>query len=148
MALTVGENTYVTIATADEILKGFLNTEAWDNATDATKEKALRQMCGYMESFNYIGVKTNSTQTLQFPRTFYKNGHVKDMGIPSDIMIGQTLLALTALQPNMSNKTGIKSESVDGVGTVTYTEALSDQVIFKKAFDYIGKYIEKAVDLV
>ena len=46
MAITVGTNSYITILECNDILAGFLNTTEWDAATDAIKEKALRQASG------------------------------------------------------------------------------------------------------
>lgn len=148
MAIIVGTNSYITISECNDIMAGFLNTTEWDNATDTVKEKALRQACSMMNTLNYIGTKTDSTQKLEFPRLFVsQGGGLKDVGVPDDIKTGQAQMALCLLKPNMANKVGIKSESVDGVGSVTYEKAITEDVIFKPAYDFIGLWIEKAVAL-
>ena len=146
--LIVGENTYITLTEANDIMSGFLNTTEWDESDDTTKEKALRQACSYMNNLDYIGVKTDNTQILQFPRYFVsQGGWLQDMGVPENIKTGQAMLALYMLKPNKSSKIGVKSESVDGIGSITYSKALSDDVIFKPAYDFISMYIERCGDL-
>lgn len=148
MAIIVDTNSYITISECNDILAGFLNTTEWDAATDPVKEKALRQACSMMNSIAWIGYKTVSTQVLEFPRQFTSvSGYFKDMGTPIEIKTGQAVLASLLLKPNMYKKQGIKSESIDGMGSVTY-DKLNDREIFKGAYDIFGCYIEKAADLV
>lgn len=45
-----------------------LNTAAWDAATDASKEKALKQSTRLIDHLNFDGAKTSSTQPHEFPR--------------------------------------------------------------------------------
>ena len=71
MAITVGTNSYITILECNDILAGFLNTTEWDAATDAIKEKALRQACTMMQSIAWIGYKTLDTQSLEFQDNGY-----------------------------------------------------------------------------
>lgn len=147
MAVIVGTNSYITISECNDILAGFLNTTEWDLATDVVKEKALRQACTQMQSIAWIGYKTDDAQTLEFPRQWVsQNGYLKDIGTPIEIKTGQAILASLLLKPNLYKKQGIKSESVDGIGSVSY-DKLTDKVIFKGAYDIFGAYIEKVADL-
>lgn len=62
---------------ADAYFANRLNTDAWDNATEANQDKALAQATAAFERLSYRGEKTSSTQTYQFPRG-------RDTEIPSD----------------------------------------------------------------
>lgn len=147
MAIIVGTNSYITILESSNILAGFLNTTEWDSATDTVKEKALRQACTMMQAIAWIGYKTDTDQTLEFPRQWVsQTGCLKDLGTPTEIKTGQAVLASLLLKPNLYNKQGIKSESVDGIGSVSY-DKLTDKQIFKGAYDIFNAYIEKAAEL-
>jgi len=71
MAITVGTNTYITIADADTYFSNLGNT-TWDGKTDAQKEVALRLACQYIEnkySGRWKGAVTDLDQALSWPRS-------------------------------------------------------------------------------
>lgn len=70
LTLAVGTNTYITLADAEtyvERLYGPRRT-AWDAATDATKNQLLAQATLEIDMHLWRGYKTDSDQTLEFPR--------------------------------------------------------------------------------
>lgn len=73
MALTVGTNTYVTVADADIYAAlNYMTTEAkfiaWDALGDGDKEILLRRSTQAIEAIKYPGIKFSSSQVLTFPR--------------------------------------------------------------------------------
>lgn len=70
MPLTVGVDSYIDLAGAQVYFAGRLYTEAWDSATDTTKEKALRQATREIDRQPFIGRKADASQALEFPRCY------------------------------------------------------------------------------
>lgn len=73
MAITVGTDTYVTVAEADAYLADYYvsaNTQlvAWSALSDGDKEIYLRNATRSLERLFFIGRKYLDTQTLSFPR--------------------------------------------------------------------------------
>lgn len=73
--ITVGVDTYVTTAEADDyITKYYLSTDdqrtVWDTAGEGDKEIILRRACAAIDSLVYRGVKLAYPQALAFPRYF------------------------------------------------------------------------------
>ena len=76
--VTVGVDTYVTAAEADEyIAKYYRSTDnqrtAWETAGEDDKEVILRRACAAVDSLPYRGVKFAYPQVLAFPRYFGTN---------------------------------------------------------------------------
>ena len=59
---------YCTIAIGQTYFDERLNTDAWDDATDADKNKALLMSTKRIERLNFLGVKYDDNQDLEFPR--------------------------------------------------------------------------------
>ncbi len=73
MTLTVGTDTYITLADAEVYIPlHYLSTDAkkivWDSAPDGDKEIALRRSTQSIETIRYPGAKYDVDQTLAFPR--------------------------------------------------------------------------------
>ena len=64
MTITVGVDTYVTVAEADTYLRG-----AWSAFDTADKESALVEAARSMETLTWKGSKTSEAQALAWPRT-------------------------------------------------------------------------------
>lgn len=63
-------NSYLTVDEADAVLEGRLHTDAWDAATTAQKEAALRMATRILDSrVCWLGTVAASTQALVWPRT-------------------------------------------------------------------------------
>lgn len=95
MALTVGTNTYISMAEAVAYVGGRLRTEAWD-FNDADREKALIHAARLLEALPWAGEKTGANQALAFPR----NG---DDEVPQAIKDAQAELALALLDEDVSH---------------------------------------------
>lgn len=59
---------YITIADATIYFSERLHTEVWDEASNTDRLKALIMATRTIDKLNFIGDKTDSAQTLQFPR--------------------------------------------------------------------------------
>jgi hypothetical protein len=73
MPLTVGTDSYISVADADTYFSGVLYTDEWDAADGATKEKALRMATRRIDGLALIGRKADPAQTLEFPRQLYSD---------------------------------------------------------------------------
>jgi hypothetical protein len=145
MAITVGTDSYITVAEADTIMGNVLDNTLWVAAINDTKERALKMACRHMENLNYVGFKYDLEQKLQFPRIYQG----VSLSVPDEIKIGQAYLANTMLQKGgKTAKTNIESESVDGIGSRKYGRALTDKDVYKDAYDVFGKWTQRAVDWV
>ena len=91
---------YLTKAEADSYFAGRLNTECWDDADDATKDKALLQATRAIDRLNFRGKKTEDSQELQFPRD-------DDTVVPDDIKAAcaeESLQLLEGKDPEMERE--------------------------------------------
>lgn len=59
---------YIDITGAQTYFDDRLNTEAWDNATDEDKLKALKTATRSINNLHFIGEKADSAQDNEFPR--------------------------------------------------------------------------------
>ena len=66
--ITVGENSYIDTEEASTYFNGRLHAESWGQADDSTKEKALKQATREIDRQPLKGRKTETSQTLAFPR--------------------------------------------------------------------------------
>lgn len=81
---------YVTISEASNYFDTHLNTNAWDEASDKDRLKALYMGTRDIDSLNFLGDKTSETQEHQFPRG-------TDTDVPEDIKIACYEIALARL---------------------------------------------------
>lgn len=96
--LSVGEDTYVTIAEADTILNYIAFDSAvayWLALEDNEKEYFLRKACEEIDSLMLIGAKVNRLQKLQFPR--HSNSNIEYWKIPEEVKQAQAKNALAML---------------------------------------------------
>lgn len=98
---------YTSRAEGDTYFSGRLNTDCWDDASDADKDKALLQATRAMDRLNYRGEKTDADQELQFPRG-------GDLLVPDDIKAAcaeEALALLEGKDPEMERESlSIKSQ--------------------------------------
>src|SRR6187431_1726674 len=68
MALEVGVNSYVDLATAEAYFGDRLDAGAWVEATDPMKEQALITAAKQLNLTRWIGSIVDESQSLAFPR--------------------------------------------------------------------------------
>jgi len=100
-------NAYLTVEDAQDYFDERLNTDAWDDASDADKLKALKMATRAIEALNFVGEKTVDSQEFQFPRG-------GDTAIPSEILEACCELALRLLD-------GVDLDSEHDLSTTTDT---------------------------
>ena len=68
MTLTVGTNSYLSVADADSYWSA-RNDSTWSGASTAAKEKALIEATQYIDgAYSFIGSIATSNQSLAWPR--------------------------------------------------------------------------------
>ena len=83
MAITVGTDTYISLADADtyvaaNYVSGDTKYTTWDDLSDGDKEIYLKNATKKLDRQILRGVKAVSTQTLEFPRALYTNYRRED----------------------------------------------------------------------
>lgn len=143
MAITVGTDTYITIADADTYAGLFyLPTEAkflaWDAAEDSVKEILLRRATQSIEVMQYPGKKYDNDQTLSFPRVIpnvwplrreirnwcfvdynlcpWSASWIESGEVPDEIKYAEVEEALEILTPELGSS--VKSRTQKGVKSV------------------------------
>ena len=94
-ATLASANTYYSLASADAYFDA-RGVSAWVDGDDDTKEYSLIKACSFFETLPWIGLKSLSTQALEWPRrnVIDKNGYyVSATGIPLKIKQAQAELA-------------------------------------------------------
>lgn len=81
---------YATVADGETYFTERLNSDAWDDASEANKAKSLITATRIIDRLNFKGTKTSENQTLQFPRN-------DDATIPEDIKFACLEVALALL---------------------------------------------------
>lgn len=76
MAITVGTDTYITLANADTYVENnYVSTDTtrttWEALSDSDKELYLKKATKRIDRLMLNGVKAVSTQTLEFPRAIW-----------------------------------------------------------------------------
>lgn len=151
--ITVGIDTYTTVAEADAYFTTTLKNSAWTALDNAVKEICLKTACRKMETLKYIGIKAVSTQPLEFPRVYTDSLYNSDYifnpsadGTPQDVKDAQSELALWLYQ-NQNNQAlnaqemGIKSMSLGGE---SYSfGGTAGNIICTDCNDYLNKWIRK-----
>ncbi len=143
MTLTVGTDTYLTIADADQYWSDRNNSD-WSAASVGDKEKALRQATQYLDgAYSFIGTHPLDTQVLAWPRNsaYVVSGNLKGVLYGSSVLPPQLTsacaeLALEALseslRPSLERAGAVKREKVDVI-EVEYLDFAPSH----KTFDFV-----------
>lgn len=145
MALVVGTDAYIDLAYANTYWSD-RNNAVWAAATDANKEKAIRESTQYIDgAYTFIGTITTIDQSLAFPRNAvtitsgnFKYRQVENDVIPAQIKQATAELALEALSARLEpvNDDVISKVKVDVI-EVDYAEFAPSQ----KTFTFVSKIL-------
>ena len=134
MPITVGTDTYVTIADADAYLAlHYVSTDAqllaWSILSDTDKEIYLRNATQAIDKMPYPGIKSVSTQALAFPRekvpsfpprrdypmyySYFSDYWFVNQDVPDEVKFAQIEEALELASPGVAS--GIKNRTLDGI---------------------------------
>ena len=161
MEIVVGQNSYFSVAEADELIQYLPFNDScrklWESLDDENKKTSIILSSTFLydnDSMEYIGIKKDKEQNLQFPRIYKDN----EIDCPFYVKLGLLILGLSDISSNDSEeeslrKAGIKSFA-DGSGAKmefienfknTHKNSIGiDKDIWKKYFsEYsnLGKYI-------
>lgn len=160
MELIVGQNSYMTVAEADELIQYLPFNDncrkLWESLENNEKTSVIISSTFMYDkdSMEYKGIKKNKEQNLQFPRIYNDN----EIECPFDIKLGLLVISLLDISNNDSEeeslrKAGIKSfadgsgakmEFVENFKTTHVNSIGIDKDIWKKYFEKysnLGKYI-------
>jgi hypothetical protein len=62
-------NSYLSVATGDDLANLYLGTLKWSSASTDNKGRALIMATRYLDELDWIGTRTSTTQALAWPRT-------------------------------------------------------------------------------
>eukprot|EP00919_Chromeraceae_sp_WS-2016_P031558 GHVR01074593.1.p1 GENE.GHVR01074593.1~~GHVR01074593.1.p1 ORF type:complete len:198 (-),score=19.10 GHVR01074593.1:374-967(-) len=83
MALSLGTNSYASVAEANFYFTDRMDATSWDSATDAVKAKALVSATRQIDGESFVGAAVSATQALSFPR----HGMFHDQSIGFDVSL-------------------------------------------------------------
>ena len=120
MSIVVGENSYITIIEADDLLEFEFDVTTWEDSTDISKEKALRLATRRVDSLFLQGYKYSVDQLLKFPRNITREDLNDEVGVVPDIVKQAVAIESSYILNNEDNmienlkKHGVKSQSIQG----------------------------------
>jgi hypothetical protein len=109
---------YINLTEANEYFSNRLHADAWAEASDADKEKALQQATKAIDRQPLKGRKTDTAQTLAFPR-------YPDTEIPAAVKEACCEEALAILESGNSQRRKLQQEGVQSftLGNMSETYA-------------------------
>lgn len=164
LELTVGTNTYVTLAEADAYFEARLFCDAWTGATSTTKKQALATACRKLNALPLKGVKELSTQTLAFPRCYrlpyatqtryapYSEWETCDTDVPDAVKRAQMEEALALLDRGDSGRVklqqqGVQSFSTEGLSETYHASSGAKTLLSLDAEAFLIPYLLGAVEI-
>jgi hypothetical protein len=86
MSITVGTDTYISLADAETYVAGqYISTDskytAWDALSDDDKEILLKRATKLIDRQPLVGIKAVDSQTLEFPRAIQTDYNRRDLPI-------------------------------------------------------------------
>ena len=160
MELLVGQNSYIELAEANDLIQYLPFNDScrklWDslNADEKTSVIISSTFMYDKDSMEYKGIKKNKEQNLQFPRIYNDT----EIECPFDVKLGLLVTGLSDISKNSSEeeslrKAGIKSfadgsgakmEFVENFKTTHENSVGIDKDIWKRYFEKysnLGKYV-------
>jgi hypothetical protein len=169
MALTVGTDSYISLADADTYLASrYLSTDAkliaWALLSDANCDVLMRQALDIMEKQPYAGVKSVTTQTLEFPRCLHSDwvsplygyiekypGMYTQTDVPTDVKYAQCEIAISMLESNSRidlQQQGVKSYTIGNLSETFAASGTSRRIPSAKAASLLRPYLAGTVGIV
>lgn len=169
MALTVGTDTYISVADAATYINSYCVSSAtkvttWNSLTNSDKEVYLRQACTLIDRQPLAGYKAVSTQTLAFPRYLWSDyataysvepyngpGWYKQTAVPDDVKYAQVEIALS-LADGISERQklireGVKSYSIGHLSETFTGKSQYTRINSSEAIDRLRKYMAGTVPI-
>ncbi|QGH74599.1 head-tail adaptor Ad1 [Bacteriophage DSS3_VP1] len=146
MALTVGTNSYVTVAEADAYFGDRLNADSWTSASVAIKEQALVTATRFVDERSWIGQAVSSSQKLGWPRngaTYLDPKLGVQISVPNDEVPERVKSAVFEQALHFINNGAVLGSSSNvyesiTVGSISLTDANSKSKVSKTASSVIS----------
>lgn len=107
MPLTVGENSYISVADASEYFALAVHGAAWVSADTSVREAALVSATRMLDRQRWSGSKASPSQALQWPRsglTDRDGNTLSDATVPQEVVDATCELALSLIDnPDLQN---------------------------------------------
>ena len=129
------------------ILDRILYRDPWDEATAEEQQRALNAAADAVDLINYMGERTDTTQTNQFPR----NG---DTDVPLDIhtaIVYEAIMLLDGMDPQMEHENiGIVSEGYSSTRSTRDHSSTQQHILAGimsvHAWRYLAPYLRRHFD--
>lgn len=120
MALTVGTNSYISVADATTYFGDRLNSSTWTDATEANKSAALIQATQIIETKKYLGDRYSTSQILSWPRygVYVDNIQIDGSTVPTDILSAVCELAIYLLKEDYTEPSGLEEYKSIKIGSI------------------------------
>jgi hypothetical protein len=173
MAITVGTDTYISLADANTyVTNNYASTEAlrvsWAALSDSDKESYLRKACKKLDRQILIGQKALTTQTLQFPRAwktpyfynqnipstvYYQGDYTVESAVANEVKYAQVEEALSLIGGTSDRVTmqreGVKSFSLGSLSeTFDGSKKSAQELTSDEAREFLKFYILGCVEIV
>ena len=137
-------NSYGGVGDAAQYFLTRLNTEAWDESDDLTRQKALIQATRIIDRLNFYGEKADPNQVLQFPRSITNMEIDPSTGLPTQPV---TTTDLTVPQDILYACYEIAIQLLDGVDPDMEVSALaqSSNKISSLQTNYNRSFVEEHI---
>jgi hypothetical protein len=100
MTITVGVNSYVSVADADIYFDQRLYADDWVSVSTGDQEKALIMARRVIDQQQFTGERTSANQLLAWPRTGIAS--VDSSEVPQDVVDAQCELALAFIRSDLT----------------------------------------------
>lgn len=148
--LTIGVDTYITVAEADEILTGCHTgslLEQWLTLSTADKECYLRTATYRIDCLPVVSYKHNASQILQFPRGLSSD-------IPYKVKLAVAEEAISAIDKQLLQRISLQQQGVKSISLGSASESYSDitnqsnPLLSKTAYNYMRQFLAGSVAIV
>lgn len=145
MAITVGTDSYISLADAETYFAGRLHSDAWDSASELDKEKALKTATKRIDMLSFRGRPVDTEQALAFPRYILgDSGYLFTVDITQKLEDATCEEAIALLEQTDFDlkREKMKEAGVTSVSAGDSSESYSER---DKGFRLLSPYAQKLI---
>jgi len=122
MTLTVGTDTYASLAEAEAYMATLTFKDAWGSA-DPAKEAALKQAARLLDTLNWKGTRATQAQSMAWPRVDVvdRDGYEVE-GIPAALKNAQAEFALRLMAEDRTADAGALAPQAMTIGSLQISD--------------------------
>lgn len=154
-------DSYVTLAAAETYFSARFGSDAWDAASEADQEKALKQAARHVDRFSFLGRRNSPTQARAFPRGYPYNDDPDKLStalaIPQAIKDAQCEEALAILSSTatggIAERASLQAQGVRSYSTLGLSETfapestrLDEQPLCPQARALLRKWLKQSAN--